>query len=312
MIRSRILICALTVPTLLSLAACAEADENAASEPWPRGDSIYVFDRPDAQYDLHDDLDEISGLALLEDGRLAAIEDERGVLYILDPQSGEVLEERRFAERGDYEAVEIAEGMLFVLRSDGRVHRFEDWSGSEITGDYFDLDIPRRCDAEGMRYDTVDRRLLVSCKDEPGPDLEREKAIYAFSLDGRKLAERPVYTINSRRFTASIDDHPVNQAVRSVLSERVDLSGFKPAELAFHPITGDIFIVSSVRESLISMARDGTVTGVWPLPDRLLEQPEGLVFLPNGDMFIASEAGDRKNGVLLRFNYRGSHDSGQE
>ena len=206
-------------------------------------------------------------------------------------------------------AVDFAEGHLLILRSDGHVMRFDDGAGLAPEPVTFDLDIPKRCDAEGLRYDAKRQRLLVSCKDEPGPGLEVEKAIYGFDLDGRKLQDEPVYVVDSRLVTANLPDHPINRAVRSVLSDKVDLSGFRPSELAIHPISGDLYILSSVRETLLSLGSGGEVSALWVLPSTELNQPEGMVFLPNGDLFIASEAGDQDRAVLLRFNYRGDRQS---
>lgn len=296
------------VGALLLTASCTSGDESPAGTI-PQGDTTYVFAEPDERFILPEELDEISGLTLLDDGRLGAIQDEEGILYVIDPDSGLVLERREFGRRGDYEAVDFAEGRLFILRSDGHVMRFDDGASVASEPVTFDLDIPRRCDAEGLRYDAPRQRLLVSCKDEPGPGLEVERAVYGFDQDGRKLQDEPVYIVDSRLVTANLPDHPVNRAVRSVLSDKVDLSGFRPSELAIHPITGELFILSSVRETLLSLGPGGEVSALWVLPSTELNQPEGMVFLPNGDLFIASEAGDQDRAVLFRFNYRGDQQS---
>ena len=298
----------LLLGAMLLVVSCGQTAGDEQAQQWPAGDSAYVFAQPDARVTLPAELDEISGLALLDDGMLAAIQDEDGELFVIDPSSGEIVDQRGFGSTGDYEAVDLADGRLLVLRSDGAVSWFTEWSGPTLTGNSFELDIPKRCDAEGMRYDSTGQRLLVSCKDEPGPGLEVEKAIYAFSLEGEKLQDEPAYIIDSRMFNASTPDHPVNEAVRSVLSDKVDLSGFKPSELAIHPITNELYVLSSVRESIVSLNRSGEVTGIWSLPGDLLNQPEGMVFLPNGDLFIASEAGNQKHAVLMRYNYRGEQE----
>ncbi len=298
----------LVLTAVLLATACTDRTEQAAPEAFPQGDTSYVFTSPDAHFELPKELDEISGLALLEEGRLGAVQDEEGILFLIDSQTGEVVERHEFGKTGDYEAVDYAEGRLFILRSDGHVMRFDGgWSAlDEATT--FDLDIPKRCDAEGLRFDAAERRLLVSCKDEPGPGLEVEKAIYAFDPDGQKLQDEPVFVVDSRRLNASLPDHPVNQAVRSVLSDKVDLSGFRPSELAIHPVTDELFILSSVRETILALDRDGEPSRLWVLPSDLLTQPEGMVFLPNGDLFIASEAANRDEAVLLRFNYRAEQE----
>ena len=280
--------------------ACRGA--NSDVEPWPEGDASYTFVSPDAEFKLEGDLDEISGLATMKDGMLAAVEDERGELFILDPSTGEVVSRKEFGKKGDYEAVEVAGDRVFVLRSDGKLFELAELSGNKISPAEHDLDIPRNCDAEGLAFDS--RRLLLSCKEDAGKNLGKVKAIYGVDLTSKKLSGKPVFTIDPARFSASGSDNAVNDAVRSAVSGTIDLSGFKPSDLAVHPLTGELFIISSVRTAIIVLDRSGRVTKFWNLPDGLMEQPEGIAFLPNGDMWLASEAGSKKSARLLRFNFR--------
>ena len=295
----------LTVVLSMLHASCAGSN----GQPWPSGDSSYVFATPDARFDLKKDLKEISGLTTLKDGTLAAIEDESGALFILDPTSGDVIARKKFAKRGDFEGLELAGDRLYALRSDGRLFMMDDWSGADIKSKEEKLDLPKRCDAEGLAFDGS--RLLISCKEEPGKDLKRVKAIYSLDPATMKVSDDPAFIIDPKEFSASVKDHAVNEAVRSVMSERVDLSGFKPAGMAIHPITRELYVVSSVRQAILALDRGGNVTKIWALPDGLMEQPESIAFLPNGDLFVASEAGGGKSARLFRFNYRVSGSESQ-
>ena len=63
-------------------------------------------------------------------------------------------------------------------------------------------------------------------------------------------------------------------------------------------------MLSSVRKALVLLdPADGTLLDVWPLPDDLFRQPEGLAFLPNGDLYISSEGSGGK-AMLARFSYQ--------
>jgi uncharacterized protein YjiK len=127
--------------------------------------------------------------------------------------------------------------------------------------------------------------------------------VYAFDLQENELLKDPVLTIDIDALSNSldVDDHPLNRRIRAALKGAVDLSGFKPSDMAIHPLTGQIYIVSSVRKVILVLDPDGSVDGIWPLNEQLLLQPEGLAFLPNGDLFISSEANEG-NPSLLRFN----------
>lgn len=282
-----------------------EASNDAPSAPgWHGGDSTYVFSAPDDEFTLDDELEEISGLTLMEDGLLGAVQDEEGYLYLLDPTSGQIVERRDFGTDGDYEGIELAGGRLYILRSDGRLYVFDEWVGEEIEGESRDLDLVKGCDAEGIAYQRQFERLLIACKERAGKGLDDMKAIFAYDLSSQTLAEEPVILLDTKAFEASTEDHPVNEAVQSILSDHVDLSGLKPSGLATHPITGDLYVVSSVAKVVLRVDNSGAVTAMWSLPSNLFAQPEGIAFEPNGDMFISNEAGGRRHATLLRFRYR--------
>lgn len=76
----------------------------------------------------------------------------------------------------------------------------------------------------------------------------------------------------------------------------------RPSALAVHPTTGAVVLLSSRRESLVALDEDGRAVDVWDLRPAALPQPEGLAFLPDGDVWVSSEGGDGP-AVLLRFAY---------
>lgn len=290
---------------------CGMPNESTPQSEWQGVDSTYAFDEPDEMFNLNVEIEEISGLTFMEDGLLGVVQDEKGILYILDPVSGDVVDRRTFAQDGDYEGIERGGGLLFIIRSDGKLFVFENWEGEELQGDSYDLDLVKGCDAEGIAYQSNMERLLISCKERAGKGLDRKKTIFAFDPATQELAEDPVYVLDVEAFEASVEDHPINEAIRSVMSDRLDLSGFKPSGLAIHPRSGDIFIISSVTKVVIRMQESGQVTAVWPLPSRRFDQPEGIAFGPDGDLFISNEAGDRKYATLLRFRDRSANATAQ-
>ena len=50
------------------------------------------------------------------------------------------------------------------------------------------------------------------------------------------------------------------------------------------------------------MNQEGTLEAIWQLPEDLFPQPEGIAFLPDGDLFISNEGRGGKANIL-RFNY---------
>lgn len=286
-------------------AGCTEDDQQAGLE-WPTDDTTFVFTQPDAEFTLATELEEISGLTFMEDGMLGAIQDEDGDLYIIDPASGEVVDVRSFGEAGDYEGIELADSVLYILRSDGRVYSFTSWSAPEFQGEAVDHSLPGRCDAEGIAHQSSLNRMLIVCKEHAGSEYRGKKAVYAFDRATGELTPEPVYLIDINDFEYNVEEHPFNEAVRSVLSDRMDMSGFRPSALAVHPQTGDVLMLSTVTKSLLRLDESGEITALWMLPAELFDQPEGLAIDSNGDLYISNEAGDRQYATLLRFSERGA------
>jgi uncharacterized protein YjiK len=294
-----------TLCALLFQAACASSSDQPQGEAWPTDDSTYVFSEPDAEFTLTVDLEEISGLTFMEDGMLGAIQDEDGDLFIIDPSSGEIVEVRNFGEAGDYEGIELADSVLFILRSDGTVFMFDNWRAAEIGGREVQYDVPGRCDAEGIAYRRSMNRILIVCKEHPGKGYRGKKAIYAFDPTSGESSPSPAFLLEIDDFEYNVEEHPLNEAIRSMLSDRIDMSGFKPSGLAVHPRTDELFVLSGVTKALLRLDDTGAVTALWMLPVELFDQPEGIAINSNGDVYISNEAGDRKYATLLRFRERG-------
>ena len=264
----------------------------------------YQFDAPDATFELPKKLREISGLTRLDDQHLGAIQDEKGILFILDAETGEVVREHDFGDRGDYEGVELAHERVYVLDSDGDLFILKNWDEKKDKAKKIETPLSSRQDTEGLAFDTANNRLLILCKEDPGNDLEDLRAIYAYDLATETFIEAPVFTIHFDTLHDQIgEDNPINAALRRLAKPFADLRDFKPAALAVHPLTGELFAVSSVRKVLVILSPTGELTSAVDLPEELFLQPEGLAFLSNGDLFIANEGGGGR-GTLHRFNAR--------
>ena len=62
-------------------------------------------------------------------------------------------------------------------------------------------------------------------------------------------------------------------------------------------------MISSVARSLSVFDSAGNLLSVEKLDKDLLHQPEGIAFLPAGDLLISSEA-NGKRGRIVRFEYQ--------
>lgn len=251
----------------------ARVAEEAAADRLP-----YRLEAPDTVVALAPSLREISGLTWMPSGRLAAIQDERGTVFELDAATGAIVRETPFRDGGDFEGIEWAAGALWALTSNGDLYRLAEGEPVER----IETPLASRNDAEGLAWDASAGRLLVACKEHPGDGLGRVRAVYAFDPATRRLSEAPAFTL---------------------ARDRLDRDGenFKPSGVAVHPQSGHTYVLSSVRRALAVVDADGALVAAEPFPARLLPQPEGLAFAPDGTLYVSSE-GAGGQATLARFS----------
>lgn len=269
---------ALALLSLLALGSCADASRTS-----PRAGLVlpYRLGVPDAVVALPAELREISGLTVLPSGRLGAVQDEQGTIYEVDPATGLVVDRLAFEGAGDFEGLALVPGdAVWALRSDGDLFRIYRDAAGRPAARHVETALRSRNDAEGLVYDAAGHRLLIACKEWPGPDLGDVRAIYAFDLATETLSEAPVFQLDRTQVDGQ--------------------AAFKPSALAVHPTTGQIYVLSSVRTSLAVLTPDGVLLGVAEIPARFAPQPEGLAFTADGTLYVASE-GPAGPGALLRY-----------
>ncbi len=241
----------------------------------------YRLDAPDAVVELPAELVEVSGLTILPSGRLGAVQDEAGTIYEIDPATGAIVDRLPFEGAGDFEGLALVpDRAVWALRSDGDLYRvFRDSLGTPSVRKV-ETALRSRNDTEGLAYDAAGDRLLIACKEWPGPGIDDARAVYAFDLATETLSERPAFTLAR----AAVDSD----------------ANFRPSALAVHPTSGQIYVLSSVRRAIAVVDRDGGLVAVTDLPAQFAPQPEGLAFAADGTLYVASEGGNG-TATLLRY-----------
>lgn len=279
------------VPLLLMPLQPVSKIQHAENDLRLAGPLPYDLDVPDSVIKLPRRLNEISGLSVIDSTRIVAIQDEKGIIYVLNARTGEVVHELRFGDDADYEGIERAGDILFVLRSDGdlfAVNMSNLDSKKRGKARRIRTRLSARYDTEGLAYDAQSNRLLIACKEYAGKGLKKKRSIFAFDLASEKVGSEPEYVIS------------IEQIERAVPDGNISFARFKPSALALHPETGHLFLLSSRDGLLLELDRSGRVLGTGKLPRSVARQPEGIAILPGGDLLIASEAAG-KRALLLRF-----------
>lgn len=308
-------------PVLCSLALTSTAcSAHAPKDSFPEGKIAaewsafklpYDLEKATANWPLPDELFETSGLSMADDDKhLLAIQDEMGLLYWIDKQSGAIDKKATFWKEGDYEGVEIADGVIYVVKSSGTIYQIRNAGAADQQLEKFNTFLnSTTADVEGLAYDAAGKRLLIACKAPlDATDSEAlQRNIYAFDLATQQMPEKPAFQIHladvQAYLKAAANEPGTAKIAEYFAKERKEPFAFSPSAIAVHPLTGHIYICSSSGRMLFILDKEGALLHIAQLSKDMLQQPEGLCFDKNGNLYISSE-GKKTTAVIVRFPWR--------
>ena len=275
-------------------------------EPLKTTLDLYDLDHPTFKDKLPGKLEEVSGVTAVSASAVACVQDEDGIVFIYDLAKKDVTRKIHFGKGGDYEEVSLAKDVLFVLRSDGVLFKLDHWQHNDPQVTTYNTSLPTR-DNEGLGFDPQSGRLLIAPKSHlgKGHKAKDQRPIFAFDLQTDTLLPEPAFVFSVDDIQDFAESRAKEHAGKGKKKHKSEWSRlrFLPASIAVHPISFEIFVLSGTDRLLASFDRQQNVTGVAALKPKLFRQPEGVAFLPNGDMVITNE-GDGKKATLLRFDMR--------
>ncbi len=248
----------------------------------------YKFTAPDEKMELGNHLHEISGMAYIPEKDLILAEnDEKGDIFTVDfKDRKDKLGKVKFGGKGDYEDIVYTDTAVYMLISSGSIVQVMTKDSSFFTRE-FDLEKGGKNEFETMYLDRATQSLVLLCK-ECSHEKDEIRVAYRFNLATLSFDAEPAYTIH-------IAD------IRKILGD--GKAEFKPSAAGINPVNGKLYIVASVGKLLVVADRIGRVEQVFRLDPAMYNQPEGMTFAPNGDLYISNEGGEGI-ATILKFIYR--------
>lgn len=251
-------------------------------------ESGYDLLAPDSVHELPALLREISGIAISSPHTVLCVQDELGVVFEYDLRTEAISTVYRFTDVGDFEDIAVQGDVITVLRSDGKLYHLDRRTGNVLKEKLHPL--------PALNYEGLcavgDIHYMVS-KEAPVTGSSTARLVHLVSADHVPELWR---TLDAAEVAALfMKDHP------ALAHHGVQ---FHPSAIAVHPITGELYVLSA-SDRLLAIYGDA-LRAVVPLPSERFFKPEGLAFLPNGDLLISNE-GDKRGmvpGNVLRFTYR--------
>ena len=264
----------------------------------------YNLTQPTATFKLAKKLTEISGLSISKDQQhILAVNDEKGIIFYLNPNSGDIEKEINFRKDGDYEGIEVVNDSVYVVKNTGTVHEIQLLGADTLKTTKFNTILNSDNDVEGLTYNPDKHQLLLACKRKAGKGVKFQgtRAIYAFDLATKQLIEEPLYVIDRKIISAYLNRKGAAEKLIRILAPDQSDSAFGPSGIAIHPISKNIYLIASVGKLLLVLHPDGHILHIQKLDSGIFKQPEGICFTNDGTLFISTE-GKGGKARLFRFD----------
>ncbi|MBN2528250.1 MAG: hypothetical protein JXR76_17790 [Deltaproteobacteria bacterium] len=277
------------------------ADQDASCRPIAGYLPGYTLFKPAHVATLPKKLKEASDVTVVATSEVALIQDEKGIIFLYDLKEDDVVRKIKFGPKGDYEGMAEVNDTMYVLRSNGTLFKVPNWrENNDAT--HQTLNLPTK-DNEGLCYDAFANQLLIAPKSRWKKKLgggKRKRPLFAVDLKTEQMKSEPAFVVTTKDILAFAKKKRLTVPGKiNKKGEFKDRLRFMPAAVAVHPVTGEIYIVSSVDRTLISINRQQKITGFTMLDPQLFLQPEGIAFLPDGTLVVVNESPKKKPGLLL-------------
>ncbi|TDO22802.1 SdiA-regulated domain-containing protein [Pedobacter duraquae] len=269
--------------------ACKPATNKFTS---PQG---YNLNSPE-KFIMPEDLLEISGIAFqgMNGKTVYSIQDEDGKLFA---QNWGIKKATavKFASKGDYEDVAIYKQTVFVLKSSGSLFVFpladinkkkslsvREWKKILPKGEY-----------ESMYIDEPTHKIYILGKNNTDDHKARVSTGYIYNYDPAtgNIAFSSNFSIKSKEIEA------MGQEIRT---------GLKASAMTLNPVTKEWYVLSSVNKILVIVGADWKVKAVHRLDSSIFNQPEGMAFDNQRNLYISNEGDELSNGNILKFKFKPS------
>jgi uncharacterized protein YjiK len=252
----------------------------------------YDLSKP-VKYNMPHNLFEISGIVFHngDPKEVFAIQDEDGDLFHLGLSDKES-KYTKFGGKGDYEDLAIINNYVIVLKSNGELHIFpiSGINKPEVANVVKTKDLVPKAEYEGLAADEKNNMIYVLTKDSKPDSKAKASSIYGFKF-GADASLTPAGEF-------SLSHKAIEKASGSSKSR------FRPSALAKNQKTNEWYVLSSVNKVLVVTDADFKVKATYPLDPSLFNQPEGIAFDRDNNLYISNEGGTLAAGNILLFKLK--------
>ncbi|MBN1924957.1 MAG: SdiA-regulated domain-containing protein [Prolixibacteraceae bacterium] len=267
------------------------------------GEIPYNFNQPAKIIALPEVLKEISGIVMIDDENMACIEDENGKIYIYNLKSRKIETSNMFGYKGDYEGIAYNGNEFFIARNDGVLFEVSSVQSGMEAENFYSLPVPC-ADIESITFNKLKNCLLFASKGTSENEVcinQSKRTIYSFNLKSKSFEENPFVEIPFEEINAFLKKNnivlpPVFNSKGEIIKEQIKL---RASDMAIHPLTSDIYILSASEHLLFVFSTKGALLDIVVLNEVFYPQAEGITFTSNGDIYISNEGGNGSPTLLF-------------
>jgi len=250
----------------------------------------YDLTKPE-KYNMPQNLFEISGIVFHngDPKEVFAIQDEDGDLFHLGLSDKES-KFSKFGGKGDYEDLAIIQDHIIVLKSNGELHTFpiSEINKPEIANVVKTKDLVPKAEYEGLAADEKSGMVYILTK-EVKKSKSSQTDVFAFKFDGGKFTPGETFSLPNKEIAAVSGESKIK---------------FRPSALAKNPSTSEWYVLSSINKLLVVTDANFKVKAAYPLKGAFFNQPEGIAFDQENNLYISNEGGTLSAGNILLFKLK--------
>ena len=252
----------------------------------------YDLTNPD-KFNMPSSLLEISGLAFNEGNSdtVYSVQDEDGKVF---RQKWDVKKQKniKFARNDDFEDIAILRQKVFVLNSDGTIYSFPltEFGNKKTDMTKESKKLVPKGEYEGLYADPETDKIYVMCKSCPVDKKAKTSTGYIFNYDADVDSIIPVDSFKL--------DLTKLKALNPKLKNKFDASA-----LTRNTKTNEWYLLSSANKLLLIADAQWNIKSAHRLNSSKFNQPEGIAFDSEMNLFICNEGDEITDGNILKFSY---------
>lgn len=263
----------------------------------------YDLNNPSHVLILPKALNEISGMGIhMSSNAFFAINDEQGILYTINQEDGQIINQFDFSDKGDYEAMAFLHDTIFIIESNGNIFPFI-LTEKNQEAKRIKTELKSENDVEGACIDPETGMLWLACKGNPNiKDFDSDykgRAIYSYDRFTNVLIRNPLKLINPETLVAFLELQDKYKKLSKFKTRAFTnrLKKLAPSGMAVHPASGHLYLLSAQGSFLSVFDKSWNVLHIEFLGSAH-PQAESICFDADSNLFISNEAKSLKARIF--------------